>query len=56
MQRLQLQRKAEETKFRADQENQRMAQRLEFDYDRLAQQDDQSDDRLEIAREKLEKK
>ena len=51
-----LQRKAEETKFRADQENQRMAQRLEFDYDRLAQQDDQSDDRLEIAREKLEKK
>ena len=31
-----LQRKAEETKFRADQENQRAAQRLEFDYDRLA--------------------
>ena len=51
-----LQRKAEETKFRADQENTRAAQRLEFDYDRLSQQDDQSDDRLEIAREKLEKK
>ena len=51
-----LQRKAEETKFRAEQENQRAAQRLEFDYDRLAQQDSQSDDRLEVARQKLEKK
>ena len=51
-----LQRKAEETKFRADQENLRTAQRLEFDYDRLAQQDEQSDERLEIARDKLEKK
>jgi chaperonin GroES len=40
-----LQRKAEETKFKADQENLRAAQRLEFDYDRLAQQDQQSDDR-----------
>ena len=51
-----LQRKAEETRFKADQENQRAAQRLEFDYDRLAQQDQQSDDRLEIAERKLEKK
>ena len=51
-----LQRKAEETKFRADQENQRSAQRLEFDYDRLAQQDEQSDERLEVAREKMNKK
>jgi len=51
-----LQRKAEETRFKADQENQRVAQRLEFDYDRLAQQDQQSDDRLEIAEKKLEKK
>ena len=51
-----LQRKAEETKFKADQENLRAAQRLEFDYDRLAQQDQQSDDRLEIAERKLEKK
>src|SRR6056300_892960 len=48
-----LQRKAEETKFRADQENQRAAQRLEFDYDRLSQQDEQSDERLEVAREKM---
>ena len=51
-----LQRKAEETRFKADQENQRAAQRLEFEYDRLAQQDQQSDDRLDVAREKLEKK
>jgi hypothetical protein len=51
-----LQRKAEETKFRAEQENQRVAARLEYDYDRLAQQDEQSEDRLEIARQKLEKK
>jgi len=51
-----LQRKAEETKFKADQENQRNAQRLEFEYDRLAQQDQQSDDRLEIAEKKLDKK
>ena len=49
-----LQRKADETRFRAEQENQRAAQRLEFDYDRLATQDAQSDERLEIAREKLE--
>ena len=53
---MELQRKAEETKFRAEQENQRAAQRLEFDYDRLAQQDQQSDDRLEIAEKKLDKK
>ena len=51
-----LQRKVEETKFRADQENSRAAQRLEFDYDRLAQQDSQSDERLEVAREKIESK
>ena len=51
-----LQRKAEETKFRADQENQRASDRLMFDYDRLEQQDDQSDDRLQVAREKMNKK
>jgi len=51
-----LQRKAEETKFRADQENMRQAQKLEFEYDRLAQQDQQSDERLEVAREKIKGK
>jgi len=51
-----LQRKAEETKFRAEQENKRAADRLEFDYDRLIQQDEQSDERLEVAREKIDSK
>ena len=51
-----LQRKVEETKFRADQENQRAADRLDFDYNRLATQDQQSDERLEVAREKIAKK
>jgi len=51
-----LQRKAEETKFRAEQENQRAAQRLEYDYDKLAQQDEQSDERLDVAREKIQSK
>jgi hypothetical protein len=51
-----MQRKAEETQFKQDQENQRAADRLGFDYDRLVTQDQQSDERLEIARQKLEKK
>jgi hypothetical protein len=51
-----LQRKVEETKFRAEQDNQRAAQRLEYDYDKLAQQDSQSDERLDIARDKLKQK
>jgi len=51
-----LQRKAEETRFKQEQENQRAAQRLEYDYDKLAQQDQQSDERLEIAERKLEQK
>jgi len=51
-----LQRKAEETRFKQEMENQRAAQRLEYDYDKLAQQDEQSDERLEVAREKLQQK
>jgi hypothetical protein len=51
-----LQRKAEETQFKQEQENQRAADRLGFDYDRLVTQDQQSDERLQIARQKLEKK
>ncbi len=51
-----LQRKAEETKFRADQENQRALARLEFDYDKLEQQDDQSEERISVAREKIDAK
>jgi len=51
-----LQRKAEETKFKQEQENQRAVARLEYDYDKLAQQDKQSNDRLDIAERKLEQK
>ena len=51
-----LQRKAEETKFKQDQENIRAAARLDYDYDKLQQQDEQSDERLEVARQKIEKK
>ena len=51
-----MQRKAEETQFKQDQENQRAAERLAFDYNRLAVQDQQSDERLAVARQKLEKK
>jgi hypothetical protein len=49
-----MQRKAEETKFKAEKEDERLADRLDFEYDRLATQDSQSDERLEVAREKLE--
>ena len=51
-----LQRKAEETRFKAEQEQMKEAARLDFEYNRLAQQDQQSDDRLDIAREKLKQK
>jgi len=49
-----LQRKAEETRFKAEQENMRQAQKLDFEYNRLQQQDEQSDERLNIARQKLQ--
>jgi|TARA_R100001463_G_scaffold1202_2_gene5327 hypothetical protein len=51
-----MQRKTEEVKFRQDQENLRTEARLNYDYDKLLQQDEQSDERLAIARKKLEKK
>ena len=50
-----LQRKADETKFKQDQENQRQTNKLDLEYNRLAQQDEQSDKRLDIAERKLEK-
>jgi len=49
-----MQRKAEETQFKQEQENQRASERLDFEYDRLATQDQQSDERLDVARQKLE--
>jgi len=51
-----LQRKAEETRFKAEQEQMKEAARLDFEYNRLAQQDEQSENRLDIAREKLKQK
>jgi hypothetical protein len=51
-----LQRKAEETRFKAEQENMRQAEKLDFEYNRLQQQDEQSNERLDIARQKLEQK
>ena len=51
-----LQRKEKETQFKAEQQNAREQDKLQFDYDRLAVQDQQSDERLEIAKQKLEKK
>ena len=50
-----MQRKADETRFKQDQENQRQANKLDLEYNRLAQQDEQSDKRLDIAERKLEK-
>ena len=48
-----MQRKAEETRFKQEQENQREADKLGFQYDRLQQQDEASDKRLDIAERKL---
>ena len=51
-----MQRKADETRFKQEQENIRQANTLQFNYDKLQTQDAQSDERLKVAREKLEKK
>jgi len=51
-----MQRKAEETRLKQDLENQRAGARLQYDYDKLQQQDEQSDERLQVAREKIAKK
>jgi len=48
-----MQRKVEETRFKQEQENQREADKLGFQYDRLQQQDEASDKRLDIAERKL---
>ena len=51
-----LQRKQEETKYKQEQENQRESEKLNFQYDRLQQQDQQADNRLDLAERKLEQK
>ena len=51
-----LQRKAAETKMRAEMDMQQEAAKLDFQYDKLSEQAAQSDERLEVAREKIAKK
>jgi hypothetical protein len=51
-----LQRKAAETKMRAEMDMQQEAAKLDFQYDKLAEQAAQSDERLDVAREKIAKK
>src|SRR6056300_9798 len=51
-----LQRKAEETRMRAQMDMQQESARLDFQYDKLSEQAQQSDERLEVAREKIAKK
>ena len=51
-----LQRKERETQLRAQLDLTKEANRLDFQYDKLAEQSDQSDARLDIAEKKLEKK
>jgi hypothetical protein len=48
-----MQRKERETQMKMEQENMRNNDNLQFDYDRLQQQDEASDKRLDIAEEKL---
>jgi len=51
-----MQRKERETELRATLDTTKEANRLDFQYDKLMEQSDQSDERLKIAREKLAKK
>jgi len=51
-----MQRKERETQLRAQLDLTKEANRLDFQYDKLAEQSDQSDARLDIAEKKLEKK
>ena len=50
-----LQRKAEETKMKAQMDMQQESSRLDFQYDKLSEQSQQSDERLAVAREKIAK-
>ena len=50
-----LQRKAQESTMKIDNQTDQFEDRLEFDKLKLEQQDEQSDKRLEVAREKMEK-
>jgi len=51
-----MQRKEREAQLKAEMDMAQEAARLDFQYDKLTAQDQQSDERLEVAREKLAKK
>ena len=51
-----MQRKEREAQLKAEMDMAQEAARLDFQYDKLSTQDQQSDERLEVAREKLAKK
>jgi hypothetical protein len=51
-----LQRKAEETRFKAEQEQMKEAARLDFEYNRLAQQDEQSDEQIRHCKREIKAK
>ena len=51
-----MQRKERETELKAQLDMTKEANRLDFQYDKLSEQSDQSDQRLEVARQKLAKK
>jgi hypothetical protein len=51
-----LQRKEKETQLKAEMDMRQEAARLDFQYDKLGQQSEQSDERLDIARQKIQAK
>jgi hypothetical protein len=51
-----LQRKEKETQIKAEMDMRQEAARLDFQYDKLGQQSEQSDERLDIARQKIQAK
>ena len=51
-----LQRKEKETQLKAEMDMRQEAARLDFQYDKLREQSEQSDERLEVAREKIQAK
>jgi hypothetical protein len=51
-----LQRKEKETQLKAEMDMRQEAARLDFQYDKLTQQSEQSDERLDVARQKIQAK
>jgi len=51
-----LQRKEKETMMKAEMDAMQEAAKLDFQYDKLMEQSNQSDERLEVARQKINSK